>query len=86
MTIVKSSFYSMMMHKWTLLLEDSHRKKEKIYGKKVGVVVAKVVNDSNIQYLNPDDDVEEGGGKLTAPVSIHHYFSLYIQAEPCVCE
>ena len=62
------------------------QKKGEIYGNKVGVAVAKVVNDSNIQYLSPDDDVEEGGGKLTAPVSIHHYFSLYIQAEPCVCE
>ena len=44
---------------------------EKIYGRGVGVVVARVVNDPNIQCLNPDD---EGGGKLTAPVSIHHYF------------
>ena len=50
------------------------QKKGEIYGNKVGVVVAKVVNDSNIQYLSLDDDVEEGGGKLTAPVSIHHYF------------
>ena len=86
MTIVGSSFYGMMMHRWALLLEGSLRGKEKMYGRGVGVVVARVVNDSNIQYLNPDDDIEEGGGKLTAPVSIHHYFSLYIQAEPCVCE
>ena len=51
------------------------------------MVQAKVVNDSNIQYLNPDDDEKEGGWELTAPVSIHQFcFSLYIQAELCVCE
>ena len=28
-----------------------------IYGSKVRTVLTEVVNDSNIQYLNPDDDV-----------------------------
>ena len=50
MTIVGSSFYGMMMHRWALLLEDSLRGKEKMYGRGVGVVVARVVNDFNIQY------------------------------------
>ena len=35
MIIVKSSFYSMMMHQWTLLLEDSLRKKERYMGTKL---------------------------------------------------
>ena len=47
------------------------QKKREIYGNKVGVVLAEVVNDSNIQYLNPDDDEEEGGGELNAPVFTH---------------
>ena len=31
-----------------------------IYGNKVRMVLTEVVNDSNIQYLNPDDDDEPG--------------------------
>ena len=31
-----------------------------IYGTKVRMVLTEVVNDSNIQYLNPDDDDEPG--------------------------
>ena len=31
-----------------------------IYGTKVKMVLTEVVNDSNIQYLNPDDDDEPG--------------------------
>ena len=85
MTIVGSSSYGMMMHRWALLLEDSLRGKEKMYGRGVGVVVARVVNDSNIQYLNPDDDIEEGGGKHCSCL-YSSLFSLYIQAELCVCE
>ena len=71
MTIVRGSFCSMVMHRWTSPLEDSLIRGEKMYGRGVGVVVARVVNDSSIQCLGPDDG---GGGRLTAPVFIHHYF------------
>ena len=31
-----------------------------VYGSKVKMVLTEVVNDSNIQYLNPDDEDEPG--------------------------
>ena len=31
-----------------------------VYGARVKMVLTEVVNDSNIQYLNPDDDDEPG--------------------------
>ena len=36
------------------------QRKGEIYGSKVRTVLTEVVNDSNIQYLNPDDDDEPG--------------------------
>ena len=36
------------------------KRKGEIYGSKVRTVLTEVVNDSNIQYLNPDDDDEPG--------------------------
>ena len=36
------------------------QRKGEIYGSKVRAVLTEVVNDSNIQYLNPDDDDEPG--------------------------
>ena len=38
----------------------SAQRKGEIYGSKVRTVLTEVVNDSNIQYLNPDDDDEPG--------------------------
>ena len=40
-----------------------------IYGTKVRMVLTEVVNDSNIQYLNPDDDNEPGVELYTTQVS-----------------
>ena len=36
------------------------QRKGEIYGSKVKTVLTEVVNDSNIQYLNPDDDDDPG--------------------------
>ena len=36
------------------------QRKGEIYGSKVRTVLTEVVNDSNIQYLNPDDFDEPG--------------------------
>ena len=36
------------------------QRKGEIYGSNVRMVLTEVVNDANIQYLNPDDDDEPG--------------------------
>ena len=43
-----------------------------IYGSKVRTVLTEVVNDSNIQYLNPDDDDEPGVQLYVTQVQNQH--------------
>ena len=44
-------------------------RKGEIYGSKVQTVLTEVVNDSNIQYLNTDDDDEPGSQLYVTQVS-----------------
>ena len=48
-----------------------------IYGCKVRTVLTEVVNDSNIQYLNPDDDDEPGVQLYVTQVSSIYHLTLY---------
>ena len=48
-----------------------------IYGCKVRTVLTEVVNDSNIQYLNPDDDDEPGVQLYVTQVSSIYHHTLY---------
>ena len=48
-----------------------------IYGCKVRTVLTEVVNDSNIQYLNPDDDDEPGVQLYVTQVSSNYHLTLY---------
>ena len=58
-----------------------------IYGNKVRMVLTEVVNDSNIQYLNPDDDDEPGVELYVTQVKvIINYSSLTIFNLPGICD
>ena len=53
------------------------QRKGEIYGNKVRMVLTEVVNDSNIQYLNPDDDDEPGVELYVTQVSPVYNIPIY---------
>ena len=53
-------------------LRGSSIRKAEIYGSRVRTVLTEVVNDSNIQYLNTDDDDEPGSQLYVTQVEIYH--------------
>ena len=53
-------------------IRGSSIRKAEIYGSRVRTVLTEVVNDSNIQYLNTDDDDEPGSQLYVTQVEIYH--------------
>ena len=46
------------------------QRKGEIYGNKVRTVLTEVINDSNIQYLNSDDDDDPGSQLYVTQVGL----------------
>ena len=68
------------------------QRKGEIYGSKVKTVLTEVVNDSNIQYLNPDDDDDPGVQlyvtqvlNLTFEYALHFYFRRLLRVRAWLC-
>ena len=58
-------------------LGGSSTRKAEIYGSRVRTVLTEVVNDSNIQYLNTDDDDEPGSQLYVTQVDTVNFYIVF---------